>query len=72
MVIDLLEWTRECFPSTQSQIPSSQEGMMANSSFLGPIMDELMQQERPELHESYWNAVNHFNLIHIQKYNISR
>lgn len=59
IVIDLLEWVRENFPSTQSLIPSAQEGRIGERSFLGSIMEQLMQQERPEDHESYWNAVNY-------------
>uniref|UniRef100_A0A914KYR5 Nuclear pore complex protein Nup85 n=1 Tax=Meloidogyne incognita TaxID=6306 RepID=A0A914KYR5_MELIC len=55
--IDLLEWARECFPSTQSVVPSSQEGRPHETSFLSSIMESLMQQEKPELHDSYWNAV---------------
>uniref|UniRef100_A0A914L1J7 Nuclear pore complex protein Nup85 n=1 Tax=Meloidogyne incognita TaxID=6306 RepID=A0A914L1J7_MELIC len=55
--IDLLEWARECFPSTQSVVPSSQEGRPHETSFLSSIMESLLQQEKPELHDSYWNAV---------------
>jgi len=58
--IDLLEWARECFPSTQSVVPSSQEGRPHETSFLSSIMESLMQQEKPELHDSYWNAVKIF------------
>lgn len=57
--VDLLEWARECFSPAQSVIPSgAQAGQPAGASnFLGAIMEELMQREQPELHESYWNAV---------------
>uniref|UniRef100_A0A183C9H9 Nuclear pore complex protein Nup85 n=1 Tax=Globodera pallida TaxID=36090 RepID=A0A183C9H9_GLOPA len=57
IVVDLLEWAYECFPSTQSLIPSAQHNRVGEPSFLGSIMEELMQQERPEDNESYWNAV---------------
>ncbi|KAL3077243.1 hypothetical protein niasHS_013232 [Heterodera schachtii] len=57
IVVDLLEWAHECFPSTQSLIPSVQSNHLRDSNFLGTVMEELMQQERPEDHESYWNSV---------------
>uniref|UniRef100_A0A914HU42 Nuclear pore complex protein Nup85 n=1 Tax=Globodera rostochiensis TaxID=31243 RepID=A0A914HU42_GLORO len=57
IVVDLLEWAYECFPSAQSLVPSAQHNRLGEPSFLGSIMEELMQQERPEDNESYWNAV---------------
>lgn len=56
IVMDLLEWARECFPSTQSLIPNSSH--LVEPSFLGTVMEELMLLEQPENHASYWNAVN--------------
>jgi hypothetical protein len=56
--IDLLEWARDCFPSAQSTIPSE----IGENIFLGSIMEELMQDEHPEQHDAYWNAVYSLNI----------
>ena len=69
IAIDLLEWSRECFPFSNVQVPSGQEDRLGDCTFLGSVMEELMQKERPEMHDTYWNSVIiiFFNLDNIFK-----
>jgi hypothetical protein len=61
VVLDLLEWVRECFPASESQVISDGR----DTCLFGTVVEQLMEPncKKPEQHEFYWNSVNIQHLL---------